>query len=287
MIRHCCAEEIGDLAMSNLPPGKTARVASHLASCAQCRTISGQLDNVSNLLQSVHYEAMPQYLSARLEVTLAGERASMVARAPATEAGRRDLPVRAARRRWSGWWPLPVPPQVALHALAAAAAAVVVIGGYAVISHLGQSTSSLSPSSASPAGGHATVGPKVSYGQSQSIDMIKSNADLVPASLQSQVDATLASKKRLTTGSTGARANVKAAPNKVSFRSAPPQMDACVTQMAGGQPVTLVEVARYRGAPAWIIAVAADPARPKQVWVVSTRCSGANSHIMGHATLPS
>jgi hypothetical protein len=292
MTRHCCAEEIGNLAMGNLPPGKTARVASHLASCPHCRTVSGQLDNVFNLLQSVHYAAMPQYLSAQLETTLASEWASMVARAPATEAGRRDLADSAARRRWSGLRPPAIASRFAQRALAAAAAAVVMIGGcHAFISHLGQSgpsfSFSFSSSSASPASGHADVGPKVSYGHSQSINAIKSNADFAPASLRTEVDATLANEERPTAGSTGALANVKAAPNSVPVQPASPQMDACVTQVAVGQTVALVEVARYRGAPAWIIAVGADRARPKQVWVVSTSCSPTDSHVIAHATLPS
>jgi hypothetical protein len=46
------------------------QIASHLARRPQCRTVTGQLGNVSNLLQSVHYAAMPQYLSGRLEATL-------------------------------------------------------------------------------------------------------------------------------------------------------------------------------------------------------------------------
>jgi hypothetical protein len=57
------------------------QIASHLARRPQCRTVTGQLGNVSNLLRSVHYAAMPQYLSA-------GRRQPLPASAPAWSPGR-------------------------------------------------------------------------------------------------------------------------------------------------------------------------------------------------------
>ena len=73
MTRHPSAEDIGNLAMGNLPPRKTARIWSHLSGCPSCQAVSGQLEKVSALLQSVQYAAMPMYLSARLEAVLASE----------------------------------------------------------------------------------------------------------------------------------------------------------------------------------------------------------------------
>jgi anti-sigma factor RsiW len=67
------AEELANLALGNLPPRKTARISSHLSGCPLCQAVSGQLEKVSALLQSVHYPAMPPYLSDRLEAVLASE----------------------------------------------------------------------------------------------------------------------------------------------------------------------------------------------------------------------
>jgi DNA-binding FrmR family transcriptional regulator len=78
MTRCASAEEIANLAMGNLPRRKTARISSHLAGCKRCQAVSGQLRNVSSLLQSVRFSAMPQHLSARLQTALASEAASMV-----------------------------------------------------------------------------------------------------------------------------------------------------------------------------------------------------------------
>lgn len=278
------AEKLANLAMGNLPPRKTARISSHLSGCPRCQAVSGQLKNVSTLLQSVHYAAIPQYLSTRLETGLASQCASVVARAPATEAGRRDLPAQAGRQPWSGRRPPSISSRVALRALAATAAVVLIGGGYAAITHLGQATSS--STSTAPASGRVTVGHKVTYGHSHSVDVIKSNTDFVPASMQAQVDTALASEQKQAVSSSGAPAKVQANAN-IPYQPASAQMDGCVNRLAVDQNVLLVEIARYQGKQAWIIAVAAGAARPKQVWVVSTSCSAANSHIIARATLPS
>jgi anti-sigma factor RsiW len=284
MTRCTSAEEIGNLAMGNLPQRRAARIASHLAGCPQCQTVSSQLNNVSSLLQSAHFPEMPQHLSTRLQTALAGESASRVSRAPATEAGRRDLPPRADRQRWPGWRPPSISWRVGRRALAAAAAVVVIGGGYAAITHLGQSTSSRA-SSAAAASGPATLGPKVSNGH-QSVDAIKSNTDFVPAKMQAQVETALVSEHEQAVSSSGAPAKVRANAN-IPYRAPSAQMDGCVKGVAAGQKVLLVEIARYQGKQAWIIVVAANSARPKQVWVVSTSCSATDSHIVARETLPS
>ncbi len=244
MTRCTSAEEIGNLAMGNLPQRQTARIASHLAGCLQCQAVSSQLNSVSSLLQSAHFPEMPQHLSTRLQTALAGESASRVSRAPATEAGRRDLPARADRQRWPGWRPPSISRQVGRRALAAAAAAAVVVigGGYAAINHLGQSTSSPA-SSAAGASGPATLGPEVSNGH-QSVDAIKSNTDFVPAKMQAQVETALASEHKQAVSSSGARAKVGANAN-ISYHAASAQTDGCVKGVAAGQKVLLVEIARY------------------------------------------
>jgi hypothetical protein len=73
MTRCATAEELANLAMDNLPPNKTARIASHLSRCPWCQAVSDQLKKVSALLQSVQYAAMPSYLPARLEAVLASQ----------------------------------------------------------------------------------------------------------------------------------------------------------------------------------------------------------------------
>lgn len=135
-------------------------------------------------------------------------------------------------------------------------------GGYAAISRLGQSTSS--SSSAAPASSPVAVGPKVTYGHWQSINAIKSNTDFVPASMRNQVDTALASEHKPASITFGAPAHVPAAgTNAVPWQPASAQMDGCVNRVAADQNVRLVEIARYQGKQAWIIAVTVGPGQAK------------------------
>ena len=47
----------------------------------------------------------------------------------------------------------------------------------------------------------------------------------------------------------------------------------------------LVDVARYRGAPATVIVTRPAAGGPEQIWVVGDGCSASRSDLLHHATL--
>jgi hypothetical protein len=62
-------------------------------------------------------------------------------------------------------------------------------------------------------------------------------------------------------------------------------LSGCVSRIAAGRTVQLVDIARYRGAPATVIVTAAKGSAPAQVWVVGLRCSASASDILAHQPL--
>ncbi len=129
MKRHASTDELADLAAGVLRPRRAAKIGAHLAGCTQCTDVSNQLASVSSTLASVSVAPMPELMSSRIETALAAESAHRLASAPATEAGRRELPARSRHSRPSGqgWriFGLSGPAS----RLVTAAGALVVIGG--------------------------------------------------------------------------------------------------------------------------------------------------------------
>lgn len=97
MSRHASTEVLARYTGGDLKPRKAVRVASHLAGCATCRERVHALESVPSMLASVQFPPIPANLSSRIEMAIAGESAARVAREPASEAGRRDLPAGAAQ----------------------------------------------------------------------------------------------------------------------------------------------------------------------------------------------
>jgi hypothetical protein len=64
-------------------------------------------------------------------------------------------------------------------------------------------------------------------------------------------------------------------------------LEGCVSRVAAGGRVRLVDVDRYRGSKATIIVVAPAAGGPQQIWVVGTGCSSSDPHLITRATLPS
>ena len=95
MRRHASLDELADLGIGNLRTRKAVRIEQHLTVCAQCTKMNSQLAAVPSVLSSTQYPAMPAKLSVRIDVALAGEVSLRESSAPATEAGRGDLPARA------------------------------------------------------------------------------------------------------------------------------------------------------------------------------------------------
>jgi hypothetical protein len=63
-------------------------------------------------------------------------------------------------------------------------------------------------------------------------------------------------------------------------------LEGCVSRVAAGGRVRLVDVDRYQGSKATIIVVAPAAGGPQQIWVVGPGCSGSDPQVITRATLP-
>jgi hypothetical protein len=198
--------------------------------------------------------------------------------------------------------------RVALGGLAAAAAAVVLAGGaYAIVQSSSGNTSSSASSgtaaSAPTAGpahaaplrpGQALFGPALRYtraGHQASVTPITTDTNYSAAKLNSQV-STEVSKYGTGFATAGPNAmspersqSSAAERGRQSFGNIPiSALQGCVNRIAAGELVLLVDVARYRNAPATIIVTELAEAGPEQIWVVGTSCSASRSDVLEHTT---
>jgi len=291
MNRHATLDELARLGADDLRSRKAARVSNHLAGCTKCAELNNQLSSVPALLASVQFPAMPANLALMIDNSLAAEAAQRVAAEPATEATRRDLPVRAGRgraRRGLGReridraaWRLPVP---ATRVLATAAAIIVVgIGAYAIASHSGVSSGpSNGPNAAAgaPLTSQVSLGPSVTYRQGDSAKSIQTvtastSTNVQPATLAGQTEAALSEAKmegmhassvktssnlgslvEPTSTSTSASALSGGSPN-ASAASASLLLGGCIGRVIPpGQALVMVERTKFEGKPATIIVTA-------------------------------
>jgi hypothetical protein len=191
---------------------------------------------------------------------------------------------------------------VALRALAAAAAVVLVAGGvYEIVRN--ESSSSSSPSSAAgpaaPAASAPAFGPPLSYRQAGgrgSITPVMTGTDFTPGSLSSQVTqqlarygpgAKLAGPKAMAPSATNGPEVAQGGRSSTFGHMAVSELAGCVNRIAAGDLVLLVDVARYQGAPATVIATRGPAGGPEQIWVVGPGCSASQSDVLGHTALSS
>ena len=320
MTRHIRADKLARYRAGDLGTRESARVRAHLDGCARCTAAADDLAAVSTFLASVPAPPMPDDITARIEAALAAEAASRAA-SPAVPAARGPVPAapgrdgvtrRAAVRNpkilSGGWLRSPVTLRVAA---GAAVAAVVLGGGFAAIRLAGSSGTSgssgtaegASTSSGSGAAG-ATVhspqaaapaavpapSPTLSYqagGRSRPFTVLTSSADLGPGNLAREVG-------RLVLGERTGAQSTKPSPGPSAERSAlsgipgfaPATLQACVTRVADGGHVRLVQIGRYQGQQAAIIAVSPAGGGPVRIWVVGTGCSATSSDVITQMALP-
>jgi hypothetical protein len=237
--------------------------------------------------------------------------------APATPGGPsgRPRPHRPGGQRGSGGSGGSGRPRrtVVLRGLATAAAVVLLGGGaYEVVHSSGGSPSSSSPSgpAAAPAAGaagkspaaqagplspgQALFGPTLRYtraGRQASVTPITTDTNYSAGKLNSQVSAEVS---KYGTGSPNAGPNAMSPdqnrtpasePGRQSFGNIPlSALQGCVNRVAAGELVLLVDVARYRDAPATIIVTEAVVAGPEQIWVVGPGCSASHGDVLKHTT---
>jgi hypothetical protein len=319
MNRHATLDELASLGADNLRPRKAARINRHVATCTKCTEVSERLSSVPALLSSVPFPQMPANLAARIDSVLAAEAAQRVAAEPATEAGRRDLPVRAGRRRplprldWHQArrpaWTLSVP---ATRVLATAAAIVVVaVGGYEIASHTGGAAISTSASSGgsaaqpTPFSSQVSFGGSVTYhqnGSTAAIQMGSSSTNFEPATLAGQAQAAVAAAQGegvhshavknsnlATPTSSFAISSNKAASGSLGTIAPGSQLAGCMTRVImPGQVVLLVERAKFENKPATILVTApaalsgTNPPKEAEIWALGSACSASNSDVLDH-----
>lgn len=315
MTRHIGERALARFGQGDLGARRNARIRAHLAVCARCRELDEDLAGVTTLLADMQAPPMPEYLSARIQTALAAEAASRAGaetagaaapRAPAAQPG-----VRSARherrqahgRRQPRAFRLSSP--VALRTMAAAAAAVVLAGGgYEIATHAGGSGQpgpavsgpAAAGSAAKPpvAGPFSAAGPQLQYeyaGHQYDIIPVASGTDYAPATLSGQVSRELRRNPPESPRPAGgsalhSSANAQGTGSAQAFASMPVgRLQGCVSRLAVGQKVLLVDVARYQGRPATVIVTRASAGGPEQVWVVGTGCSGTRSDLFTHVTL--
>jgi hypothetical protein len=319
--RHASDEELADLEAGVLRRRKAARIHGHVQSCTRCQQVGQDLVSVSTLLASasVTFPAMPDNLSVRVDAALQSEVTQRISAEPASEAGRRDLPVRqqrnAAQRRSGGrsgaggWstWKLPgLSVQASRLVGAVGAVAVIAGGGYAVSQAVTSSTggpaSSNAPNSAIRGGAALpAVGPRVTYrsdGSTHSIRAVQSDTNFTHTRLGAQAVAAVSGARQqgvvpmhvshpasvpAPTRQTFSQATSgTAGPNAASRTST---LDACVANIAGDRQVLLVELAKYEGKPATIIVLAANARHSAEVWVAGASCSATDKDTLDHLSV--
>jgi hypothetical protein len=319
MTRHVGAEALARYREGDLGGRRSSRIRAHLARCARCAALDEELAGVSAILASVPGPAMPEQVTTRITAALMAARQAQPN--AGLEPGRPELPRQSrqpagprqpGRSRHAGpagadrRWRLPeLRSAVAARALAVAAAAAVVAGGsYGAIQLAGGPTgaSSAASASGSAAGvlpGAASFGPPQAYnsaGQPGEFTPVSTGAKFQPQLLKSQIRSEL--QRHSDTGSQATSPLPKStrlparrsgpndsAPAIRSFRGIPlTALRGCVTRIAAGRAVQLVDVDQYQGKPATIIVVAA-PAGGSHIWVVGPGCSRSDSDVIARASL--
>jgi hypothetical protein len=145
------------------------------------------------------------------------------------------------------------------------------------------------------------VGPEVRYsgpGHAGRFTPVRTSTDYLAADLGQQASGTLARLRTSGSGAAGGAGHVPAGQGATasgpagtagnSFSAATlAQLPGCISRVAGGQAVLLVDLASFQGAPA-IIIVTAPPgsAAGTQVWAVAAACSSSGADVLAHQSLP-
>ena len=264
---HVDAESLALYAEGELSRGRAARVRAHLSGCPDCAATLAALAEVTTQLSHVPVPPMPSAMAARLDAALSAEaahRAAAPAPAPAGTSHRRPP------RRNPIWSP------AAVRILAGTAVTLVVAGGvgYAVSQFSGSGgASSAGTPSRQPAGhSNAQAQPNISRGSSGGHVMKPSAVPYIPSAtrwVQTGTDyrpGTLATqtKKTLAEYDVGGLSG----PRMLPAASVPGSVRDCVSQLAHGRPVVVVDQARYRGHPAIVIVLG----KPDTVIAASHSC---------------
>ncbi|HEY1620822.1 MAG TPA: hypothetical protein VGG25_24580 [Streptosporangiaceae bacterium] len=308
MTDHVSTEDLARLAEGDLRDSAARRVRAHLDGCEQCQAVSAALARIPALLAETPAPPMPAYLSARIDSALAAESARRAADQPsATETpvargSVSSIPAARSRHggRRTGRSVLAFPGARVL----AAAAAIVIIGGggYELLSHFqpGPSTTASgtvsgtshrpgtnSPASEPrlPAASGQALGPLVQYssaGRSATIRPVRSGTGYQPSRLTAQVKQAMAQFGRSTTRAVpNASPDIRPTFGGVSLA----RLAGCLSRVADGRPIDLVDVASFGGKPATVI-VTGSAGHGRQAVVVGPGCSATSPDVLARRAIP-
>jgi hypothetical protein len=273
-----------------------ARITAHLGGCERCTALDEQLAGVRSLLASVPAPAMPDRVTQRLDTVLAAEVAQR--NAARGEAAQRDQAERASS---DGTRESPAPRRpggnrgfrpLALRVLAPAAAVVVLGAGVYGLSHLNLGSSSSSAASTT-AGGAARAAEPSALAGAHSAERANAPAagpskGTMPQSRIGSASFSLVTGQRnLTRADLAQQVRVELlVPASARSTQTPSQrLRGCVTRLADGHAVELVESVRFEGRPATLIV--ARTGDKDTAWIAAPDCSDTDSHVLATTTPPS
>jgi hypothetical protein len=309
LIGHFNTDELANYHAGIVSESKAARMTAHISSCPQCAGVQSGLATVSSLLASMPVPPMPETMTQRLHAAITSEatrRAASGETSPLGDAaadrssvlvpGRPDLPVRARRpalRTWPRLWASPL----LLRGLAAAGALVLLVGGGVLLANQrGPAPSGAAVQSpARPARNRpntAIVGSVAATslryrhrGEYVVTSAVTSDADYSRADLPAGVRRDVANSTQFASSAPVSSTSPVPAPGHALSHTTVGQLESCLSTVATGGLVLLVEVAHYLGQPATIIVF-----RPVNdafdVIVVGHACGPAGQDIITRLTVP-
>lgn len=262
--RHPGTEEIAEFRAGVTDGAGGDLVSAHLAECSDCSSVSTQLERLPLILASIPPPALPADVEARIMAALAAEsedRAAGVLSSPSSSFATEGRP-----RPWLR------------HSLVAPLGVLVAAAACLLLAFIGLRLSGEGhPGGTSAAGrspvrasGHAAAGGVAGPRQNSMspalrehpFPVVVSSSNFQSSALQAQVRHQLAA--------------VPTGDDRVSPSKA---LVGCVTRLAGGDKVALVEEASYQSQPAYVIVI------PGHAWVVARRCTSADPAVLASVTL--
>ncbi|GAA2443300.1 hypothetical protein GCM10010191_69670 [Actinomadura vinacea] len=262
---HYDYETLADLAEGLLEDDMAASVSEHLDACAECRERSADLADVSQLLAEAPVPSMPAELASRIDSAIAAEslnNATVV-----------SLERRRGRRHW--------------RIMSAAAATVIVLGGGGMIGslvlggsneHQGTAGAPISDNNDRGSGQNekkptksTLVAPPDGPASAQTgYQVSRTGTHYRAATLDRQVDGVLKKQHGEQRAKTG--------------RPPDGALTGCVGKIAPGRSPSLVDAAKYEGAPATVIAAPGSSSNTLDIWVVGPGCSAQDAKLLKRLT---